>query len=127
MHRKFGATGAKLRVSYLENGTTMEEKFYTVVEWFSFLVKGMFNTFYNTIWRVDCIFSFKGEKGKLENSTHIFETITSSFKLNPTRYAKYSNVIENLTQQQITQIRSIGEFSRMLSQMSDQMSDEKMQ
>ena len=105
----------------------MEEKFYAVVEWFSFLVKGMFNTFYNTIWRVDCIFSFKGEKGKLENSTHIFETITSSFKLNPTRYAKYSNVIENLTQQQITQIRSIGEFSRMLSQMSDQMSDEKMQ
>lgn len=122
-----GATGAKLRVSYTWNGVPMEEEFYAVVEQFSFPVQGMFATTYNTMWFVDYIFSFKGEKGKIENSTKIFQTITSSFKLNPKWYAKYTNVIEYLAQQQIRQINSVGEFSRMLSQVSDRISDEKMQ
>jgi hypothetical protein len=122
-----GATGAKLRVSYTKNGVPMEEEFYAVAEQFSFPVQGMFATTYNTMWFVDYIFSFKGEKGKVENSTKIFQTITSSFKLSPKWYAKYSNVIEYLAQQQIRQIHSVGEFSRMLSKMSDQISDEKMQ
>lgn len=122
-----GASGAKFRVSYLENGIPMEEEFYAVTEQFSFPVQSMFGTYYNTIWYVDYIFSFKAEKGKLESYTRIFQTITSSFKLNPKWYAKYSNVIEYMAQQQITQIKSVGEFSRMLSNVSDHISDEKMQ
>jgi hypothetical protein len=122
-----GATGAKLRVSYSEGGGTMDEEFYAVVESISFPIQGMYGTFYNTIWYIDYIFSFKAEAGKLENNTKIFQTITSSFKLNPQWYAKYSNVIEYLAQQKISQIKSVGEFSRMLSRMSDQISDEKMQ
>lgn len=122
-----GATGAKLRVSYLKNGIPVEEEFYAVVESYSFPVQGMYGTTYNTLWYIDYIFSFKAEKGKLESNTRIFQTITSSFKLNPHWYAKYSNVIEYMARQKITQIKSVGEFSRMLSQMSDQVSDEKMQ
>jgi len=122
-----GATGAKLRVSYLKNGVPIEEEFYAVVESFSFPVQSMYGTSYNTIWYIDYIFSFKAEKGKLETNTKIFQTITSSFKLNPHWYAKYSNLIEYMAQQKITQIKSVGEFSRMLSRMSDQVSDEKMQ
>jgi len=121
------ATGAKLRVSYIKDGATLEEEFYAVVETISFPVQSMYGTFYNTIWYIDYIFSFKAEKGKLESNTKIFQTITSSFKLNPQWYAKYSNVIEYLAQQKISQIKSVGEFSRMLSRMSDQMSEEKMQ
>jgi len=121
------ATGAKLRVSYTQNGIPMEEEFYAVVESFTFPVQGMYGTTYNTLWYIDYIFSFKSEKGKLESYTQVFQTITSSFKVNPKWYAKYSNVIEYLAQQQIRQIKSVGEFSRMLSQMSDQISDEKMQ
>jgi hypothetical protein len=122
-----GATGAKLRVSYTQNGVPMEEEFYAVVEQFSFPVQGMFATTYNTMWFVDYIFSFKGEKGKIENSTKLFQTITSSFKLSPKWYAKYNNIIEYMAQQQIRQIHSVGEFSRMMSQVSDRISDEKMQ
>lgn len=122
-----GATGAKLRVSYLKNGVQIEEEFYAVVESFSFPVQSMYGTSYNTIWYIDYIFSFKAEKGKLESNSRIFQTITSSFKLNPHWYAKYSNVIEYMAQQKITQIKSVGEFSRMLSRMSDQVSEEKMQ
>jgi len=126
-----GATGAKLRVSYIKDGVTMEEEFYAEVESFSFPVQSMVGIFYNTVWYIDYIFSFKAEKGKLESNTKIFQTITASFKLNPRWYAKYSNVIEYMAQQKISQIKSIGDFSRMLSRMSDQVSDqvfeEKMQ
>jgi hypothetical protein len=118
---KSDASGAKVRFSYTKNGVEMEEEIYAVVENLTFPVNSMHGTFFNTIWYVDYIFSFKGEKGKLEDQTKIFQTITSSFKLNPKWYAKYSNVIEYLAQQQITKINSIGEMSRMLSQVSDQM------
>jgi hypothetical protein len=122
-----GATGAKLRISYSLNGITMEEEFYAVVESYSFPVQSMYGTFYNTIWYIDYIFSFRAEKGKLESNTKVFQTITSSFKINPQWYAKYSNVIEYMARQKITQIQSIGEFSRMLSNMSDQVSRESME
>jgi hypothetical protein len=122
-----GATGAKLRVRYTIDGVAMEEEFYAVVESISFPVQSMYGTFYNTIWYVDYIFSFKSDAGKLESNTQIFQTITSSIKVNPKWYAKYSNVIEYLAQQQITRIRNIGEFSRMLSRMSDEIREDKMQ
>jgi hypothetical protein len=77
------ATGAKLRVSYIMDGVTMEEEFYAVVESMTFPIQSMYGTFYNTIWYIDYIFSFKAEKGELENNTMVFQTITSSFKLNP--------------------------------------------
>lgn len=121
-----GPTGAKIRISYVENGRNMEEEFYAMVDPITFPVQGMFQTNYNTIWFIDYIFSCRAEKGKLDAYTSEFQTITSSFKVNPKWYAKYSNVIVYMAQQQISQIRSIGEFSRMLSQMSDQMSDDQM-
>lgn len=121
------ATGAKLRIRYTKAGVPMEEEFYAVVESITFPVQSMYGTFYNTLWFIDYIFSFKAETGKLEKNTQIFQTITSSFKLNPKWYAKYSNLIEYLAQQQITRIKSIGDFSRMLSQVSDQVREEKMQ
>ena len=121
------ATGAKLRAGYRLDGVAMEEEIYAVVESITFPIQSMYGTFYNTIWYIDYIFSFRAEKGKLESNTKVFQTITSSFKLNPAWYAKYSNVIEYMAQQQITRIQSIGEFSRMLSRMSDQMSAQNLQ
>jgi hypothetical protein len=122
-----GATGAKLRIRYNKNGVPMDEEFYAVVETITFPIQSMYGTVYNTLWYIDYTFSFKAEAGKLENSAQIFQVITSSIKLNPRWYAKYSNVIEYLAQQQITHIRNIGEFSRMLAQTSDQIREEKME
>jgi len=119
------ATGAKIRFTYTKAGVEMEEEIYAVAEKMTFPVRSMNGTFFNTIWFVDYIFSFKAEKGKLEVQTKIFQTITSSFRLNPKWYAKYSNAIEYLAQQQITKIKSLGELSRMLSQASDQMRSEQ--
>lgn len=122
-----GATGAKLRIRYVKEGVPIEEEFYAVVETITFPTQSMYGTIYSTLWYIDYIFSFKAETGKLESNTQVFQVITSSFKLNPRWYAKYSNIIEYLAQQQITRIRNIGEFSRMLSQTSDQIREDKMQ
>ncbi|MCB0555927.1 MAG: hypothetical protein KDD02_20445, partial [Phaeodactylibacter sp.] len=65
-------------------------------------------------------------QGELEKHAKVFQTIIYSFRLNPQWYAKYSNMIEYLAQQQIQRIHSIGELSRMLSQMSDQMRAENL-
>ncbi len=120
------ATGAKLRISYVSGRVPMEEEFYGVVETMTFPTQGMYGISYNTLWYLDYIFSFKAEAGNLEKNTKIFQTIVSSFKVNPRWYAKYSNIIVYLAQQQITRIRNIGEFSRMLSMMSDQMREENL-
>jgi hypothetical protein len=121
------ATGAKLRISYSKAGIPLEEEIYAVVETINIPIQSYFGTTYNILWYVDYIFSFKGEAGKLEDHTREFQVITSSLKINPKWYAKYSNVIEYLAQQQIARINNIGEFSRLLSQMSDEMREDKMQ
>lgn len=120
-------SGARIRVTYTKNGVPMEEEFWTVVEQINIPIQSMFATYTNTLWYVNYIMSFKAEKGKLDASTNIFSTILTTFKVNPQWFAKYSHVIEYLAQQQIQRIHSIGEFSRMLSRMSDQMSDEQLQ
>jgi hypothetical protein len=122
-----GASGARVRISYVLNGQPMEEEFYAVTESITFPVQSMFGTFHNTYWFIDYVFSFKAEQGRLESHTKTFQTITSTFKVSPQWYAKYSHVIEYMAQQQITQIKSVGEFSRMLSRMSDQMRTDQLE
>jgi len=121
------ATGAKIRFSYVKNSIPMEEEIYGVVEQVKFPVQSFFGTQYNIWWYIDYVFSFKGKAGQLEGNTKIFQAITSSFRINQQWQAKYNNVIEYLAQQQINRIRSIGEFSRTLSQMSDQMRSDQLQ
>jgi hypothetical protein len=121
------ATGAKIRFSYVKNSILMEEEIYGVVEQVKFPVQSMFGIQYNIWWYIDYVFSFKGKAGQLEEQTKVFQTITSSFRINQQWQAKYNNVIEYLAQQQIHHIQSIGEFSRTLSQMSDQMRSDQLQ
>jgi hypothetical protein len=121
------ATGAMMRISYLKEGVLLDEVFYSVVETVTFPVQSMYGTFYNTLWFIDYVFSFKSESGKLESNAKVFQTITSSFRVNPGWYAKYNNLIEYLARQQITRINNVGEFSRMLSTMSDEMREDKLQ
>ncbi|MCX6234876.1 MAG: hypothetical protein NT175_09185 [Bacteroidetes bacterium] len=121
------AEAGKIRIEYTENGKTMEEEIYAVVESYSFPIQSWGQIVYNTNWTVDYIFSYKAEKGQGANVAKIFETITNSFHVNPNWYNKYVQFTEFLIQQQIKQIHSIGELSRMLAQTSDQIREENMQ
>jgi len=121
------ASGSKIRFTYVKNSIPMEEEIYGVVEQVKFPAQSMFGTQYTIWWYISYVFSFKGKAGQLEEQTKVFQTITSSFRINQQWQAKYNNVIEYLAQQQIRRIRSIGEFSRILSQMSDQMRSDQLQ
>jgi hypothetical protein len=120
-------TGAKIRFSYQKDGIAMEEEIYGVVEQVKFAVQSTLGKQTNTFWYISYVFSFKSELGKLEKSTKIFQTITSTFKINQQWQAKYNNFVEFLARQQIQSIHSAGELSRVLSQMSSQMRSDQLQ
>ncbi len=121
------AEGGKIKIEYVRNGVETEEEIYAVVELLSFPIQTMYGYVTNTIWFVDYILSFKTEKGKFNSCQSVFQTISYSFKLNPVWYSKYNQVIEYLAQQQIQQIKSIGQLSRILSQTSNEISDMMME
>jgi hypothetical protein len=121
------AEGASIRIEYKLGESIKEEEIYTVVESFSFPIQSMFGTQTNTMWTVGYIFSFKSDKGKLDEQTKLFQTIVSSFKLSPQWFSKYNQVVEHLIRQQIQQIRSVGELSRIISRTHNEISDMMME
>jgi len=121
------AEGAKIQIEYQRNGKWIEEELYGLVESMSFPIRSMFGQFTNTNWHVDYLFSFKAEKGKLDANSKLFQTMATSFQVNPQWFNKYNQVVEYLIQRQIQQIRSIGELSRIISQTHNEISDMMMQ
>ena len=117
---------SKVRIEYTLAGKSMEEEIYAVVESYSFPIQAWGSVKYNTNWTVSNIFSYKAEKGKLEASSKIFETMTYSFQVNKYWYNKYVQLVEYLIRGQIQQIHSIGEFSRKLAQMSDEIREDNL-
>jgi len=117
---------SKVRIEYTLAGKFMEEEIYAVVESYSIPVQAWGSVKYNTNWTVSNIFSYKAEKGKLEASSKIFETITYSFQVNKYWYNKYVQLVEYLIKGQIQQIHNIGEFSRKLAQMSDEIREDNL-
>jgi hypothetical protein len=114
-------SGAKIRVGYTEGGIPMEEDIFAVVETVQYSQPSMYGMVNNWFWTMDYQFSFKAEKGKLDNHSPMFQTLITSFRLNPQWYAKYMNFIDFLVQQQIQRTNSIGELSRYISRQNDEM------
>ena len=121
------ADGAKVRFRFYDGATLVEEELYGVVEVLYIPVQSMYGQSTNYLWYVEYLFGFQAEPGKLETHTKIFQTISSSFQINPQWYAKYSHLIEYLAQNEIEHIHSLGELSRTLNRMSSQMREENLQ
>jgi hypothetical protein len=121
------ADGAKLRVQYQRGGKWMEEELYGLVESMSFPIRSMFGQFTNTNWYVDYLFSFKAEKGTLDAHSKLFQTMATSFRVDPRWFNKYNQVVQYLIQRQIRHIHNLGELSRIISQTHNEISDMMMQ
>jgi hypothetical protein len=121
------ADGARLRIQYQRGGKWMEEELYGLVESMSFPIGSMFGQFTNTNWNVDYLFSFKAERGTLDAHSNLFQTMATSFRLNPQWFNKYNQVVQYLIQRQIQHIRNLGELSRIISQTHNEISDMMMQ
>jgi hypothetical protein len=69
----------------------------------------------------------RAPRGRLDADARLFQTIAFSIRVNPIWFSKYVQLIETLAQQQIQQIRAVGELSRMLARTSDEISTSRMQ
>jgi hypothetical protein len=120
------ANGGKIRVEYSLNGVLMEDELYCVIQSVKIPTQSIYGTTTNDNWYMSYLASFRAEKGKLDSESKIFQTIALSSKTDKDWLNKYNQLVYYLIQNQIRQIQSIGQLSNMLSQMSDQISDQNL-
>lgn len=121
-----GADGARVRIEYQEGNRVMEEDVYGVVQSYTIPSQSTMGRTVTTFWSGDYLFSIAAERGTLDSSSGLFRTILGSFKINPAWHNKYAQIVNALIQGNIRQIKRIGEISRMMSRMSDEISEERM-
>ena len=120
------ADGGRIRVRYSQRGIPVEEELYALVESFAIPIQSMYGTTTNTLWSVSYIFSVKAPPGRLDALGPMFQTMASSIRVNPEWMNAYVQVINFLIQNQMRQIRSAGELSRIISQTHREISDDMM-
>jgi hypothetical protein len=109
-------SAAKVRIEYQESGKTVEEDIYCALVVMPLPGGNM------TIWMADKLAGLRAEKGKLDGRTKIFQTIIHSAKLNLQWFNKYAQLVQALTRAQMQQIKNAGEFSKILSKTSSEIS-----
>jgi len=117
------AHAGKMRIAYNDNGMQMEEEFYAAVLQFTINMPGP--SFIN-YWFIDHVFSFRAEKGKLDNNARLFQTMIYSVKINPKWFAKVVNVKEMLAQQNIQRTKHIGRIGQMIAKAGSEMREDQM-
>jgi hypothetical protein len=121
------ANAAKIRIEYKLNGVAMEEEMYCVIQSLDIPVQSIYGTTRNVNWYMTYLESFRAEKGKLDSESKIFQTISFSAKTDENWLNKYNQVVNYLIQKQIQQIQSLGQLSNIISQTSNEISDENFQ
>ncbi len=120
------AEGGKIRVEYSVENRTMEEDLYGIVESYGIPLQTMTGRSTNTMWTAEFLFSVRAATGSLDSSGQLFRIILGSFRINPKWFGKYAQVVSALIRANIQQIHRVGELSRIISQTSNQISDEMM-
>lgn len=118
------ADGGKIRVEYTLDGVAMEDELCCIIQSTQFPVQTIFGTFTNINWYMTYIESFRAEKGQLDSQSKMFQTISYFARTDVKWLNKYNQVVEYLIQKQIQQIQSLGQLSSIVSQTSNEISDE---
>ena len=116
----------KVRIEYTENGKVYEDEIYCIVEATYYPLQSMLGTYTNVMWGVNYIGSFRAEKGKLDASAKIFQTISNSVTLNIKWFNTYVQVIEYLIKMQIQQIKSLGQLGSIIAQTGSEIRQENL-
>lgn len=122
------AHAGKMRIAYHEGGRIMEEEFYAAVLQFIINIPGSVYaepSFIN-YWFVDHVFSFRAEKGKLDQNARLFQTMIYSVKIDPKWFAKVVNVKEMLAEQNIKRTQHIGRIGQMIAKAGSEMREDQM-
>jgi hypothetical protein len=106
----------RIRIEYTENGKTMEDEIYCVVEATYIPLQTMDGMKTNTMWGVNYIYSFSAEKGKLDVNANIFKTISKSVTVNFQWFNRYVKVIQYLIKANTNQINRSLQLDSILAQ-----------
>jgi hypothetical protein len=122
------AQARRVRVEYVEGGKPMEEEIFGAVSHFVMDQPGsmLAPTSFIDYWYVDYVFSFQAQKGRLDAWSSAFQTIIHSLKINPRWFAKVVNVKEELAQQAIRGIWSVGRIGESVARAGSSMREEQM-
>jgi hypothetical protein len=122
----YSANSGKIRVEYSVNGVVMEDEMYCVIQSIKMPQQSIYGTTTSNNWYMSYLVSFRAERGKLDSESKTFQTIAFSTQTDKNWLNKYNQFVNYLIQNQIKIIQSVGQLSNMLSQMSNQMSDENL-
>jgi len=110
-----------IRIEYDENGLSMEEEFYGIMNVTSAVMPGAYGNLTSVVWAMNGLFACKAEKGKLEACRKIAETVTTSSTVTKPFLNRLLQIIQLLSDQVYAQIYAAGQISRVISQTNDQM------
>jgi hypothetical protein len=109
---------SKIRVEYQEAERWIEEDFFCVL-----MFAQSPRLPWTTFWGAERLYSFKAEKGKLEDLAGLFQTVMSSVEINPDWFNLYKQIFFTMWQDNVMAgIRSAGEISRGIACTSEEMS-----
>lgn len=117
------AEGGKIRVEYTLSGIAYEEEMYCIIQTQDIPIPLGYATYRNINWYITYLESFRAEKGKLDAQAKTFQTISYFARTDVNWLNKYNQVVNYLIQQEIKEIQSLGQLSRIASQTSNEISD----
>jgi hypothetical protein len=107
----------KVRIEYQEGGKAMQEDIYCVMAYStSAILPG------TTFWGPERLYSFRAEKGKLDETAKLLHTMVASMKINLAWFNQYLQVVQLWQQGQRQSIQSAGELSRYIAKTNDEIS-----
>lgn len=119
--------GVKARIEYQANQRQVEEDIFAVVEVNRVVTQTYFRMLELFFWDVTFTYSCRASKGQLGNLGDLFRTILTSFRLNPQWYGAVVQLSQYMIQNQMMQIRNVGQIRQIVHQTFNEISDMQMQ
>jgi hypothetical protein len=108
---------ARVRLEYAQMDKTVQEDIYCVL---GLAYAPAINTMF---WGAERNYSFKAEKGKLDEQSKTFQTMMASLQPNLQWFNRYVQLVQILIQNQLEQTRSVAELSRYITRTSSEIND----
>jgi hypothetical protein len=107
----------RVRLDFTEAGRKMEEDIYCVLTYaYAPVVK-------TTLWGTERSYCFKAEKGKLDGTTALFQTMVDSVKVNIHWFNRYVQLVQLLLQNPPDSLRYVTDLPLYLARTTDQVTE----
>jgi len=103
--------GAGARVKYQQNAKEFEEELYCTITSFKFALPAGGDLIDCVFWMADSLFSFRGERGRIDEVKDILQTVMYSIRYNPQWLDKNNRIVLFLKDRQINKPYSLRQLS----------------